>query len=85
MPLWYALLAVLLSVLAVSGATLAYTAHVQREAAAADRAADREADQRWCELLTVLDEAYGSTPPQTELGRRVADAVHQLRVGFNCT
>lgn len=72
-PLWYALLAVLLSVLAISLATLAYTAHVRREA-----------DRRWCGLIGALDDAYSATPPQSELGRQVAAELARLRQQFDC-
>lgn len=57
---------------------------------AAERATGRtvaENSQKWCELLTTLDEAYNAMPqsrPQTELGKRVAASIHQLRVDFNC-
>lgn len=69
-PVWYALLAVLVSVLAVSGGGIWYTSHAQREA-----------DQRWCELLTIL--ASGPAPT-TEQGRVIADAMAQLRQDFGC-
>lgn len=70
-PLWYVLLAVLVSVLAVSGAGLWYTHHAQQAA-----------DRRWCELLTVLSD--GSPPPETDRGRQIADEVSALRAQFGC-
>ncbi len=70
MPLWYALLAVMLSTLLLSGAGIWYTSHAQREA-----------DRRWCELLTIL---AGGGPPTTERGRIIADAMERLRVGLGC-
>lgn len=49
---------------------------------------NRENNRQWCELLTPLDSAYTSTDPgtqpQTELGRRVARAIHRLHDNFNC-
>lgn len=44
----------------------------------------RQADRRWCELLVNLDGAYQSEPPQTELGRQIGAAIHQLRQDFDC-
>ena len=83
-PLWYALLAVVVSVLAITVANISYTAHVQREAAAAQRDADREADRRWCGLITTLDEGYSVSPPQTEIGRKLARDIKSLRAEFDC-
>ncbi|SCL21523.1 hypothetical protein GA0074694_3132 [Micromonospora inyonensis] len=69
--MWYALLAVLVSVLAVSGAGIWYTHRAQADA-----------DQRWCELLTVL--ADRSPPPETERGQRIALEVAELRASLGC-
>ena len=69
-PAWYALLAVLVSMLAVSAAGIWYTHHAQRQS-----------DRRWCELLTVLS---GGPSPETERGRAVADAMARLRADFGC-
>jgi hypothetical protein len=80
-PLWYALLAVMVSMLIVSAAGIWYTNHVQRGAelrAAQDR---READRRWCELLTIL---AGGPAATTERGRAIADAMARLRDGLGC-
>lgn len=76
----YAVLAVLVSVLLLGVGGYVYIGHVdgQRERA------ERESDQRWCELLRTLDEAYGAVPPSSELGRRVAAAIHDLRVDLSC-
>lgn len=80
MPRWYALLFVCLSVVTIGAINLAWTSHVdgQREQA------EREADRRWCLLLTTLDRAYSSVPPSTELGRQVAAAITRLTVDLNC-
>ena len=73
-PVVYMLLAVLLSSLAT--ATVALALGAQQRA--------RE-DRRWCSLLGDLDAAYAGPPkPTTELGRKVADEIHRLRVGFGC-
>lgn len=44
----------------------------------------QQADQRWCALIGTMDAAYQSTPPQTDLGRQIAAAVHQLVQDFGC-
>lgn len=79
-PRWILLLTVFLSVTALTVAGVLYTGHVddRRETA------ERESDRRWCDLLTTLDEAYSSTPPSTELGRRVAASIRTLRVQLDC-
>lgn len=41
-------------------------------------------NQQWCELLTTLDIAYSSTPPQSELGKKVAASIDKLSKNFNC-
>lgn len=45
---------------------------------------ERANDQRWCKLLTTLDDAYQSTPPQSETGRRLAADIHALRAELGC-
>lgn len=70
---WWVLVVCLVASLATGAASMVY----------ANRAA-AESERKWCVLLVLLDEAYSSTPAQTELGRRVAEAVSQLRDGFAC-
>lgn len=41
-------------------------------------------NRQWCELLIPLDKAYSSTPPATELGRKVAESIHKLHNNFGC-
>lgn len=74
-PVVYMLVAVLLSSLVTAVAALALTRH--------ERA---ESDRRWCSLLSELDAAYQTPPgPTTEVGRKVAEEIHQLRVGLGCS
>lgn len=44
----------------------------------------RESERKWCEFITVLDDAWSSTPPQSALGRAVAASLHRLRADFGC-
>ncbi|GAB2951801.1 hypothetical protein GCM10027280_45240 [Micromonospora polyrhachis] len=72
-PLWYTLLAVVVSVLVTAAAALVI----------ADRAA-RESERRWCDVITTMDEAYRVAPPQTEIGQRLARDLAALREDFDC-
>ena len=45
---------------------------------------NEENDRKWCTLLVEMDEAYGASPPSTETGRRIAQAIHQRRVDLGC-
>lgn len=67
------LLACLASSLAVSIAGVIYTG-----------LSTQDNNRQWCELLGTLDSAYSSTPPTTDLGRRVAGSIHTLNVRFGC-
>ena len=79
-PRWMVLVIVVLSMLAVGLAGVGYTGYVDGER----EAAEREADKRWCQLLVTLDEAYSAATPTTDVGRKVAAAVHTLRVSLKC-
>ncbi len=72
-PVWYALVAILVSMLAMAGAAVLI----------ADRAA-RESEQRWCGLITTMDRAYREEPPATDLGRQLARDIAELRREFRC-
>jgi len=43
-------------------------------------------DRQWCGLLVALDDGYnaGTQVPQTDIGRRLAAAVHERRVNAGC-
>lgn len=43
-----------------------------------------QAGQRWCGIVTTLDDAYRQTPPQTPAGRKIARDIRQLRADFDC-
>lgn len=43
-----------------------------------------ESNNKWCEVLAPLDEAYRSAPIQTDVGRRVAAAIHNRYVEYGC-
>lgn len=71
--LWYAVTALVLSCLVVAGVSVQYANYV-----------DRKSNQRWCELLATLDDAYRATPPRSPAGKKVASDVVRLRKDFGC-
>jgi len=75
-----ALAAIGLSMITFGGGGYAYT----NWSISQQDKAERANDQRWCKLLTTLDEAYRSAPPQTETGRRLASDIHNLRAELGC-
>ena len=46
----------------------------------------RQSEQAWCEVVTVLDDAYRSpgATPQSETGRRVAAGIARVRQAYHC-
>lgn len=80
MPRWYLLAVIVISILVLSVAGVGYTTYVDRKRSQQER----EADRRWCALLTQLDSAYSQAPPSTETGRLVARSIHELRVEIGC-
>ncbi|MCZ7376556.1 hypothetical protein [Micromonospora sp. WMMC250] len=43
-----------------------------------------ESEQKWCGIVSTLDDVYSSTPPQTPVGRDMAEQIRQLRSDFGC-
>jgi hypothetical protein len=81
----YAIVVAFIAVVAIAFASVIYTNHVQQQADKRSTAERAESDRRWCSLLTELDNAYKGPPaPTTEIGRKVAAEVHQLRESFRC-
>ena len=86
--LWY--LNILLGSLLICSIafTIGYTNAVDRRSRHDTAAADRLSDRQWCDLLRTLDTAYNNPQPNqqptTELGRRIAQAIHDLRNRFSC-
>lgn len=80
MPRWYALAVTVASVLVVGATAIGWTNYSLGRTSATER----ENDRRWCALLNTLDQAYSSSPPTSEVGRRVAAAIHTLRSDLEC-
>ncbi|MFG3709474.1 hypothetical protein [Micromonospora sp. NPDC047730] len=70
---WRALVACLLVAAASSLVSIVYA-----------NAAARQSEQRWCGIVTTLDDAYRATPPQSEAGRKIAADIARLRGEFRC-
>lgn len=68
---WWSLLMVLLMAIAVGVACVGYTQHAQRQS-----------DQRWCDLMTTLDQPQ--VPATSQRGRAVQQQIHQLRSELGC-
>jgi hypothetical protein len=82
---WYAIAVSFVACLVIALAGVGYTNYVQSQARHRTEAERAESDRRWCALLTELDNAYATSPgPTTEVGKKVAAEIHQLRVGFGC-
>lgn len=45
---------------------------------------DRESNQKWCDLLTPIDEGYKQHRPNTAAGVAFAKAIHARRIDFGC-
>lgn len=71
--LWYAVIALVVSCLVIAGISVQYSNYV-----------DRKSNQRWCELLATMDDAYKANPPRTDAGQRMAAELRRLRVDFGC-
>lgn len=76
----YALMACFVLIVALGVGNVLYTDHVEQQAEQRNQARAREI----CGLIVVLDDAYRSSPPTTELGRHIATEVHTYRLGLGC-
>lgn len=69
----YAVTALMVSCLVVAGVSVQYANYV-----------DRKSNQRWCQMLSMIDDGYKERPPKNDQARRFADTIHQLRTDFGC-
>lgn len=90
---WYQIFIIGFVLVGLTVGNLFYTIHLNNKqhdtetrARAAIVAAERKADQRWCKLLVPLDDSYQSNPniQATDIGRRVAAAIHEIRRETDC-
>lgn len=57
---------------------------IEREAETAIVAQEREADRRWCALITQIDDNNRQRPPRTPTGQQFAKIIAQLRTELGC-
>lgn len=67
------LLVVLLAALVSAGGAMVYATRVAEQS-----------QRQLCGLIAAQADAYREAPPTTAAGRRVAEAVAQLRADFHC-
>ena len=90
---WWSLVVVVVAATAAAGLCIVYTNQQQRQSdskqqqARADferrqEQARVEADRRWCELLSSLDQPQA--PATTERGQRIQEQIHRLRADLGC-
>jgi len=45
---------------------------------------DELSNQRWCGMVVTLDNTYRDKPPNSDLGRQLAEEFKKLRHDFGC-
>jgi hypothetical protein len=70
---WYALLTVYVSMIALAVMSVVYSNRVSTRTS-----------QQFCDIVTTLDNAYRSQPPQTAIGQKLARDMHELRHTLHC-
>ena len=66
------------------GVNIWYTQRVAAASRAANEETVRETSQKWCKIVTTLDNAYRAQPPTSPTGRQLAQDMHQLRIDLDC-
>ena len=69
----YAWVVSLICMITVAGLAIQYANYV-----------DRKSNQRWCGVVTLLDDAYTANPPQTPAGKELAWEMKKLKTEFRC-
>lgn len=82
----YVLLLALVASALAAGAAMVYANRVARAAEARANAESAESDRRWCTVLGRLTGTYNdpASPPQTELGRQIAEDFRVLLASLGC-
>lgn len=72
---WYSVIVVVVVQLALSISVAVYANYVAAEA-----------NRKWCGLVSTMDDAYSQSPqqPTTQIGKRIATEMRELRVSFGC-
>jgi hypothetical protein len=76
---WYSLLAVLVASLLTAATSIVVSVQLAKRNA-------RDNEQKWCAVISALDEGYSSNPqsPTTPRGRKLREDFHQLRQDLGC-
>lgn len=45
---------------------------------------EKERDAEWCELIVTFDNAYKTSPPTSETGKRIAELMDARRRSLGC-
>lgn len=69
----YAVFVALACAIVMGVASLQYTNYV-----------DRKNKHQWCAIVETMDDAYTATPPQSVVGKRLAEEFARMRSEFNC-
>lgn len=69
----YALIVALVTAISVASISVYYANYV-----------DRKSNQRWCGMVVALDNTYREKPPNSDLGRDLANEFRKLRHDFDC-
>lgn len=83
-PIWYSIATSFLAVLVVTVGGVLYTKKVQDENDVRYHRLVQQSEQKWCSIITTLDDSYKTTPPSTPVGRKVAAEMSRLRREFHC-
>ncbi|MGW5556840.1 hypothetical protein ACWER9_06410 [Micromonospora sp. NPDC003944] len=81
---WRVLVACLLAALGSSTVSILYSNESARQSEQRVSEQQRLSEQRWCGIVSTLDDAYRQTPPQTPAGQKIARDIRQLRAQFGC-
>ena len=45
---------------------------------------DNRSNQRWCGIVSTMDEVYREEPPTLDTGKRLAEEIKKLKNDFRC-
>lgn len=71
--IWYSVIASYVSGILITISMFVYTNYI-----------DDQSNRRWCTIVVTLDDTYKQTPPLTEVGKKIAESIHDLRIEFDC-
>lgn len=81
---WYMLVAVVILPGVFSAVVLSISLNASQRAINAESQSRRQSELALCQVLSVWDDANRETPPTTERGRRIAEAIQNLMFANKC-